>query len=425
MAPPHGPMPRTRESPARRGPPRSAGGGRKTLPFLRRPGAARAHKRRRAGRSAGADRMTSFDHHVRERRIGGGILQLERFERIGDAARDEIVADVLVVGGNDEPGRPLGARALEDAAIGLGELVPALAVRQVAHAELPVLRLVRDALLETHLLLVARDVQHELEQQHTVLGQHVLEVVDLVVAGRPDLLRHEAIYARHEDILVVRSVEDPDHPLRRHLAVDAPEEVVTQLQLRGLLEAGDGAPLWVHRGQHLADRAVLTGGVTALEHDEQRAAPVGPEDALELRDARRLLCTETLELLLAPAVAGPAGVGVSQLDILLRLDRLELHAVSTTERVTSRPAGDGSCGGSGTAVKRRRCCAAARACRATAAWMFRRRAPPVTGANDGTAAQHGGEQRAAPNQGARGPRSRQAAERDERDARREQAAEGS
>ena len=72
-----------------------------------------------------------------------------------------------------------------------------------------------------------------------------LEVVDRVVAPLPDRLRHEIVDAHDEHVLVVRAVEDADHPLRRACGVDAPEEVVRELGGRRLLEGDDVAPLRV------------------------------------------------------------------------------------------------------------------------------------------------------------------------------------
>ena len=54
---------------------------------------------------------------------------------------------------------------------------------------------------------------------------------------------------------------------------------------RGDLEARDRAALRVERGHDLADRAVLAGGVDALEDDEHRPPPLGPQPLLELGQA--------------------------------------------------------------------------------------------------------------------------------------------
>jgi hypothetical protein len=133
------------------------------------------------------------------------------------------------------------------------------------------------------------------------------------------------VHARYEDVLVVRPVEDPDHPAGRNLAVNAPEEVVMQLRIGRLLEARDGAPLRVDRREDFPDRAILSRRVAPLEHDEQCAAAVGVEHALQIGDARRVLGAQPLELVLALAVAGHTGMRVAQLDVLFGLDRLELH----------------------------------------------------------------------------------------------------
>ena len=98
------------------------------------------------------------------------------------------------------------------------------------------------------------------------------------------------------------------------MGVHAPEEVVGELGLGRLLEAGDGGALRVHRGHHVPDGAVLAGGVDALEHDEQRVLLLGVEPVLQLGQARDLLGELGLGALLVLVLAVEAGV-----------DRLELH----------------------------------------------------------------------------------------------------
>ena len=120
-------------------------------------------------------------------------------------------------------------------------------------------------------------------------GQHLLEVVDLVVAGRPDLARDEAVDADHEDVLVVRAVEDPDLALARRVPVDPPQEVVAEL-LRGRdLERRDRAALRVECLHDLGDRAVLACGIDALEHDEDRVLRLRPHPVLEAPQALHLV----------------------------------------------------------------------------------------------------------------------------------------
>ena len=86
----------------------------------------------------------------------------------------------------------------------------------------------------------------------------------------------------HQHVLVVRAVEDADEPFARGGPADAPEEIVGQLVDAGLLERGDLAALRIEALHHVADRAVLAGGVHALQHQQQRAAVLGVEPVAQV-----------------------------------------------------------------------------------------------------------------------------------------------
>ena len=58
------------------------------------------------------DDCDSFDLQIEHRRIRRRVLELEPLHGVGDRARDEVVANGLVVGRDDVPRRPFGARAL-------------------------------------------------------------------------------------------------------------------------------------------------------------------------------------------------------------------------------------------------------------------------------------------------------------------------
>ena len=55
------------------------------------------------------------------------------------------------------------------------------AVVEITRPEFPVLLAIFESLDQSLFLLVARDVQKELQDYHRVRGQHLLEVVDLTV----------------------------------------------------------------------------------------------------------------------------------------------------------------------------------------------------------------------------------------------------
>ena len=111
-------------------------------------------------------------------------------------------------------------------------------------------------------------MQEELEDDGVVVGQQLLEVVDLSVAGLAHVLLDEAVNAGYKNILVVGAVEDGHHAARGDLLVDAPEEVVCFLQGRRDFERGDVAPLRVNAGHDMGDGAVLARRVQPLQDDQ-------------------------------------------------------------------------------------------------------------------------------------------------------------
>ena len=160
-------------------------------------------------------------------------------------------------------GAVLGAGAAQGVFIGRRVLRPKLPLGIIGLADLPVPRRIVQPPLEPPELFFRADVQEELEDVGAVGHQTLLELVDLLVALRPDLLGDEVVDADHQDVFVVGAVEDDDFALRGRLAVDAPEEVVGRLVMGGDLEAVDAGALRVHVAQHVVDDAVLAGRIDA------------------------------------------------------------------------------------------------------------------------------------------------------------------
>ena len=75
------------------------------------------------------------------------------------------------------------------------------------------LLLLVDALLQAARLLLARDVQEELEDDDVVVGEHALEVVDLLHVPCRLFRADVAVHPRRKHVLIVRAVEDADHAL--------------------------------------------------------------------------------------------------------------------------------------------------------------------------------------------------------------------
>ena len=89
--------------------------------------------------------------------------------------------------------------------------------------------------------------------------------------------------ARHEDLFVVRAVEDADPATLGKHPLAAPKEVMPELLGRGLREAADVDPLRVDPSHHLLYGAVFPGRVRPLEHEEDCGRRLGEQAVLVLR----------------------------------------------------------------------------------------------------------------------------------------------
>src|ERR1700720_3634237 len=218
-----------------------------------------------SGRGAGtpgAPRLLDLDLAQVDGRLA--VVQLHALESLRQHRGDDQVAVPLLVGRHHEPGRHTGRGAGDRFLVSCHEGVPALAIVEVRGAELPALLGVGEPFQQPPALLVAVDVEEELEDRGAVLGEQPLEVVDLGVARLPDLGGHEVVDALDQHRLVVAAVEDPDLAGGRHLLVDAPEEVVVELLLARCLEGRHPDAERVDALEDVGDGAVLAAGVHAL-----------------------------------------------------------------------------------------------------------------------------------------------------------------
>ena len=116
---------------------------------------------------------------------------------------------------HDIPGRifvvAAGHRHLVRFSVG----VPIAAFLDVGPAELPPFFGIVQSRLQPLALLLLADVQEHLDDRRAAFVEHLLELVDSLVAAFPFLLGHEIVDANHQHVFVVRTVEDADEPLAR------------------------------------------------------------------------------------------------------------------------------------------------------------------------------------------------------------------
>src|SRR5262249_26387158 len=196
-------------------------------------------------------------------------LQAHLVHGVGDDLGDCQIAKPLVIGWNDEPGRVLGAGLFHRVLVCRDVFRPQLALGIVAFADLPMSRRIVQALREARELFFRTDVQIEFQDARAVLDQHFLEIVDQVVTLGPDRARNQVMNAYHEDILVVRAIENRDLPLRRSAHMDAPQKIVRAFDLARLLEPINERSLRIDAAEYVTDHAVFPGRVERLQDDQQ------------------------------------------------------------------------------------------------------------------------------------------------------------
>ena len=211
-------------------------------------------------------------------------------------------------------------RALDGLLVGGLELRPALAVLDVGLGELPALVGAVEAAQLAVELVVAADVQEDLDDRAAVVGELALEGVDLLEAGAPHVLGNELAGADGDDVLVVGAVEDADVAQLRELLADPPQEVMVELLLRRRAEAGDVQPLRVHAAEAALDDPVLAGGVHALQDQEHAPARaldgrLGHEPLLEVGEHVARVVTVIARRLLAALGRAGRGGGVDRVQV--------------------------------------------------------------------------------------------------------------
>src|SRR3569623_49635 len=124
-------------------------------------------------------------------------LHLEPLKVIHHDARDNEIAEPIVVGGHHEPGRVVGTAAVACVFVGVLIIVPKGALAIICLADFPVPRRIAQPFLETFELLAGANVEKEFEVVHTVVAEITFEGIDAVVTRLPHLFRHQIVDTRH------------------------------------------------------------------------------------------------------------------------------------------------------------------------------------------------------------------------------------
>src|SRR5580698_3362200 len=103
------------------------------------------------------------------------IFEIKLLDRLDDRRGDDKAGEPLVVRGHNEPRRVFRRRRLNRLLIGVHVVVPVAAFAHVGGGEFPVLVRLIEALHEALLLLLAGQVEVELEDHHALPREVVLE----------------------------------------------------------------------------------------------------------------------------------------------------------------------------------------------------------------------------------------------------------
>src|SRR6266436_4961745 len=132
---------------------------------------------------------------------GFGEFHFQSLEMLYEDLGNRKIAEPLVVGRNDEPGRSVGAAFPQGVLISLHVVIPELALQVVTFTDLPLLSRIVEPFFETNELLVLADVQKEFEDVRAAVGQLFFEVINVIVAPGPYLFRYQLVHSHDQNVL--------------------------------------------------------------------------------------------------------------------------------------------------------------------------------------------------------------------------------
>src|SRR5215813_12321909 len=112
-------------------------------------------------------------------------------------------------------------------------------------------------------------MQVELQNNHVMLNQQTLKVVNGGVAATPSLLWYQVMHSHDEHILIVGTIENANDTSSWSDPVYTPEEVVVQFPRCRDFKRTYLASLWIDSGEDLVNSISLATGIHPLQHNEQ------------------------------------------------------------------------------------------------------------------------------------------------------------
>src|ERR1700680_2783775 len=112
-------------------------------------------------------------------------------------------------------------------------------------------------------------MQIELQNNHVMLGQQVLKVVNGGVPSPPHLFWHQVMHTHHQHILIMGTIENADHASAWNDPMDPPEEITRLLPGCRSLKRTHLASQRIDLRHDMANRAIFAPRIHPLQYYEQ------------------------------------------------------------------------------------------------------------------------------------------------------------
>src|SRR2546421_7366551 len=112
-------------------------------------------------------------------------------------------------------------------------------------------------------------MQIELHNNRVILGQKVLKVVNGPIPSPPHLFWHQVMHTHHQNILIVRAIENTDHASAWNDPVDPPEEIMYLFPGRRSLKRTHLASQRIDLRHNMANRAIFAARIHPLQYYEE------------------------------------------------------------------------------------------------------------------------------------------------------------
>src|SRR5439155_8501019 len=112
-------------------------------------------------------------------------------------------------------------------------------------------------------------MQIELENNHIILGQQALKVVNGCVSSPPHLFWHQVMHTHDQHVLIVGAIENADHASAWNDPMDPPEEITRLFPGCRSLKRTHLASQRIDLRHDMANRAIFAARIHPLKDYEE------------------------------------------------------------------------------------------------------------------------------------------------------------